>query len=290
MKRLSILLIIFLVSFVFVNDVNALTYGQPNAFGIHVGGTWYSSPDLQLSAYSYLTFYGNKDQNSPAMVRFLYNKTLPTDSYVYGYTFLSNANNNPVININTRNANYPCTVVNNGGKLSNFSCYIGENVTDYFYVVIGNLQEQFGVQSEFKISEISVDNSSKFIQNLLLSNNDLLNRLIKSDKDLKDSIDKQTQQQHQDAQDIKDSIEGDNLDTDSIESSKNDTADAYKEAEDALINKDIDLNSTMDLALDGQSATFTWDTLTKFIKSHAKIFNFVISMLSIGLIKLFLNR
>lgn len=106
---------------------------------------------------------------------------------------------------------------------------------------------------------------------------------------IEDKIDEQTKQQHQDSQDIKNAIEGDNLDTDSIESSKNDSIDAYKNAESSLNLDGADL-SGINIGLNPTASSKIWYVLQEHLNVNAKLMGFLISMLSIGLIKLFLGR
>lgn len=108
-------------------------------------------------------------------------------------------------------------------------------------------------------------------------------------KVIEDAIKDQTDQQHKDSEAVKDAIEGDNLDTGSIESSKNDALDDYKNAEGNLNLDGADLSS-IQLALKPIVASRVWSTIQTFLDTNAKLMQYVISMLSIGLIKLFLGR
>lgn len=110
-----------------------------------------------------------------------------------------------------------------------------------------------------------------------------------SSSSIQDSIDKQTEQQHKDSQAVKDAIEGDNLDTGSIESSKNDAFDAYNSAESNLNLGDSDLSS-INLGLNPTVASKSWSTFERLRNVNPKVAMFFISMCSIGLIKLFLGR
>lgn len=88
---------------------------------------------------------------------------------------------------------------------------------------------------------------------------------------------------------VKDAIEGDNLDTGSIESSSNESFNAYNDAESNLNLGKVDL-SGINLGLNPTVASKTWSTLQSFINTNPKLMTFFVSMLSIGLIKLFLGR
>ncbi len=65
----------------------------------------------------------------------------------------------------------------------------------------------------------------------------------------------------------------------------------YESAEGELKDKvnQVDL-SVLNLGMDTESSNFIWHTMTKFLQSHAAVFNMVISILTIGIIKLALGR
>ena len=86
-----------------------------------------------------------------------------------------------------------------------------------------------------------------------------------------------------------DSIEGDGLtnDTPLDESTKND----YESAEDKLMNEDnLNYINDIDIALDSNSSDFIWDLITRILNTHALVFGAMITILSLGIIKLVLNR
>lgn len=55
------------------------------------------------------------------------------------------------------------------------------------------------------------------------------------------------------------------------------------------IKNNVDMTN-VDIAIDANSSTWVWGTLTSFLTSHTLIFNLVITLLSIGIIKLALGR
>ena len=65
----------------------------------------------------------------------------------------------------------------------------------------------------------------------------------------------------------------------------------YQGAEDDLMDSvgEADLSS-VDIAIDGDSSNFIWDTITDIFQSHPLIMSTVIAILSIGIIKLALGR
>ncbi len=95
--------------------------------------------------------------------------------------------------------------------------------------------------------------------------------------------------QNKNTQDIIDSIQGGSLkdNTQPDNSKLND----YDSAEKNLIDKDkLNNIDNLEVAIDSKSNTYVWDVITRFIQSHPKIFAMVITMLSVGIIKLILNR
>lgn len=107
------------------------------------------------------------------------------------------------------------------------------------------------------------------------------------------AIDNQTNtiinNQDKNTQDIIDSIQGGSLkdNTQPDNSKLND----YDSAEKNLIDRDkLNNIDNLEVAIDSKSNTYVWDVTTRFIQSHPKIFAMVITMLSVGIIKLILNR
>ena len=104
----------------------------------------------------------------------------------------------------------------------------------------------------------------------------------------------QNNQQLQEQQETNDKL--DNItDMDIPESSKEDLDDStyqdYQGAQDNLLDSvgEADL-SNIDIAIDSDSSTFIWDTITDIFQSHPLIMSTVIAILSIGIIKLALGR
>lgn len=65
----------------------------------------------------------------------------------------------------------------------------------------------------------------------------------------------------------------------------------YQGAEDKLTDEsNLSAIDNLDVSIDRKSSDFTWDVVTKCIQSHAKVFALVITMLSLGIVKLILNR
>lgn len=67
--------------------------------------------------------------------------------------------------------------------------------------------------------------------------------------------------------------------------------DDFNTASDSLVNKDSLNNiNKINISVDSQTNTFVWDLITRILNTHSLIFGLMITMLSIGIIKLILNR
>lgn len=88
---------------------------------------------------------------------------------------------------------------------------------------------------------------------------------------------------------VVDAIQGDGLeDTTPIDGT---TSEDYKEAEDKLLNEDnLNAINDIDISIDSNSSDFIWNFITRVINTHSLIFGFVITILSLGIVKLVLNR
>lgn len=65
----------------------------------------------------------------------------------------------------------------------------------------------------------------------------------------------------------------------------------FSQAEDDLIDKgNLDKVQDIDISLDTKTSTFFWDTFTRIINTNSLIYGLIISVLSLGIIKLILNR
>lgn len=65
----------------------------------------------------------------------------------------------------------------------------------------------------------------------------------------------------------------------------------YTDKEEAMINKnELDKINDIDIVIDTNSNTFIWDLITRILNTNTLVFGMVITILSIGLIKLLLNR
>uniref|UniRef100_A0AAU8AXH3 Uncharacterized protein n=1 Tax=Dulem virus 71 TaxID=3145782 RepID=A0AAU8AXH3_9VIRU len=65
----------------------------------------------------------------------------------------------------------------------------------------------------------------------------------------------------------------------------------YEQNEGALIDEDSLNNiNNIDISIDSNTSTFFWDLFTRIINTHTLIYGLVISVLSLGVVKLILNR
>lgn len=90
-------------------------------------------------------------------------------------------------------------------------------------------------------------------------------------------------------EDISDAIQGDDLTNDD----KVDDAPIkdYEEKEDAIIDTDtLDKINDIQIAIDSNSNLFIWNLVDNILNTHSLVFGMFIAILSLGLIKLILNR
>lgn len=98
-------------------------------------------------------------------------------------------------------------------------------------------------------------------------------------------------EQQQKTNDKIDDIKNSDITNESKEAPNTNEFNDYQKAENGLFDKmkQADTNN-LDVAIDGNSANFVWDTITRFYNSNALLMNFLISILSIGIIKMALGR
>ena len=112
-------------------------------------------------------------------------------------------------------------------------------------------------------------------------------------EEISNAIEQQTQQQHQDSLNEQNAINGiTNADYNgTLEQANTQDYNDYQTQENNLLNnmQSMDLNS-VNIAIDQDSSNFVWNTMTRLIQSHSLIFSMIISILSIGVIKLMLSR
>ncbi len=90
-----------------------------------------------------------------------------------------------------------------------------------------------------------------------------------------------------------DSIKDSDISSSSKESIDSSNMNNYNSKESDLFDStssDYSVDDTLDIGIDANGSQFLWDTITRFLHTHAKVFGCVISMLSLGIIKLVLGR
>lgn len=129
-------------------------------------------------------------------------------------------------------------------------------------------------------SWFSVDNAS--YTNTPSDSDKIINNQNQNTNDIINNQDKNTDE-------IISAIEGGSLDDDTLvdDSGLND----FENKENGLIDED-NLNniSNIDISLDNNTSRFFWDLFTRIINTNSLIYGLIISILSIGIIKLILNR
>lgn len=110
------------------------------------------------------------------------------------------------------------------------------------------------------------------------------------DNDVVDAIYDQTQA-IEDVNSALDEIKDMDISDDDKELPDDSAFNDYTEVEDDLMDYVNEADtSILDVAIDVDSSSFVWDTLTSLIQSHTLIFSTIIAILSIGIIKLALGR
>lgn len=138
--------------------------------------------------------------------------------------------------------------------------------------------------------------------NLIYKNNSSLTEsdkiIISQNQNTNDIIDNQNQNandimnnQDENTDKIVDSLEGEDLTSSEKEPVNKDELNSYENAEDKLLNEDnLNYINDIDISQDSNTNDFIWDFITSAINTHTRIFGFVVTILSIGIIKLALNR
>lgn len=90
---------------------------------------------------------------------------------------------------------------------------------------------------------------------------------------------------------IIETLEGEDLTTNEKQPATNNDVNNYQDQEDALMDMmDTDSLDNVDIAIEIQSNNWIWQTMTSLMNTHAIIMTMFISLLSIGVIKLVMNR
>lgn len=199
-------------------------------------------------------------------------------------------------------------------------CYVNVyngNLVNYYFKVTGNVikysnpesdygfdgQEYVlrwtnGTYNEFSVKNVTFTEYTTELYNSIIQANsldDIKSAIEKQKEDTNNKLDQQINQN----QTIIDQNNQTNSKLDEIETMQPDTTETpddssykdYEQSEEELEEyiKQAD-TSILDVAIDTNTSNFIWDTMTSFIKSNALVFSAIIALLSIGIIKLALNR
>lgn len=124
---------------------------------------------------------------------------------------------------------------------------------------------------------LSIDDDSQSIEDIIANANQNANTIINS--------------QNSNTDKLVDSIQGSDLTDNEKESVDKDTLNDYNDSESALLDENrLNAINNIDISIDSNTNDFIWNFITSVINTHTRIFGFVIAILSIGIIKLVLNR
>ena len=299
MKNVIIFSFLLLFSLFFATDVSAAVYNA-NDFEIRVNGTLVMGNDGGgLWDGGYATITSDNEVNMNINVNNVGNKA--GDNLLVTVTFCSTGTyygsiltpgydltNATLIN------NYSITRSNTACKVGGYDGVVMQSIWNLS--VPGNsfsLHSWGGIRDNYTvlvdvtgitISDFDPSMAQEFLQyqqnqTIIDQNNQLINGF------------NNLQNEQQETNDKLDDI----TDMDIPDSSKEDLDDSsyqdYQGAEDDLMDSvgEADLSS-VDIAIDGDSSNFIWDTITDIFQSHPLIMSTVIAILSIGIIKLALGR
>lgn len=258
-------------------DINS--FDNMGLFGMNSGGAYNNAYWKSLDGgYSYLTWNFNNVSPDYANAFFFFHTFNYDFDYAY-FTIYQNISTNTSGSCSTLSTsrstlpiaklgNVPCEVVytrndDNYGQRASYKCPItNSNHLTFFYPQnIGTLcSSQWGIQSFILYYK---GNESLMYDTALATQNSV------------------------------DSIKDSDISSGSKESVDDTELNNYSSKESNLFDStssNYSVEETLDVGLDANGSQFLWQTITSFIQTHAKVFGCVISMLSLGLIKLALGR
>lgn len=174
-------------------------------------------------------------------------------------------------------------------------CHVSSGVTGirihYQNSVCPSCTDFYGYQFSDSFTYVQDGDDSSTVVNSISGLNSSFQNSLNS---LNSSINNASSQAHNDSQAIQSDLDDiKNADINSSDKQQPDHQEYtdYQTAENNLFDKmdNADL-SNLDVALDSNSSNFIWDTIVRFYNSNALILNFVISILSVGIIKMALGR
>lgn len=172
-----------------------------------------------------------------------------------------------------------------GNHKVDFNCSIKMNnnaiALSLRYHGVNGLYGQIGLISTSQYSCVLdsssiINNQNNNTQNIINNNNNNTNQIINN--------------QNQNNDKLIDSIQGDDINTDDIPVRDDETLNKYNKAEEDLLGDDLDIENTIKINSNKNAMSWIWDLITKILNWNEKVFSFIISALSIGLIKLILCR
>ena len=260
-------------------EFNINSFDNMGVFGMNQSNTYNTAYFKALDGgYAYLTWNINNVSSESANAFFFFHEFNYNYDYAY-FTIYQNLSTNTSGNCNTLSTqrstlpiaklgNVPCEVVytrndDNYGQRASYKCPItNSNHLTFFYPQnMGQIcSSQWGMQSFVLYYK---GNESLMYDTALATQNSV------------------------------DTIKDSDISSGTKESVDDTEMNNYSSKESNLFDStssDYSVDDTLDVGLDANGSQFLWQTITSFIQTHAKVFGCVISMLSLGIIKLILGR
>ena len=260
---------------------------------------------------------------------YIYNWEGSTRPYTYIIMDFCSNNPTMIEKMYISNTNYKDNYINDGSGetyITNQTCKLGQyegyiirkqfeigkygalDNTGYELVAAGylNYTNTYPYSALIKLQNISLS-SDDVLSNLSQSQSNLKQELeainkqtddiIEHQEAVKDAIiknnnsntDKITQNQDKNTDKVIDAIEGDGLeDTTPVDPNKKNE---LEEVEEGLLDQNITTSlNDIEISIDTNSNEFIWNLVTRIINTNSLIFGLVLTMLSLGVLKLVLNR
>ena len=292
MKKGILFSFLFIFSLFFISDVKAAN------LPIYVHNLEYNNWNLLNGNWNSFVL-GNRNINFGYMVdsslsdMWVYNSLVICSDTTFQGGIIPSSYIGYIRNISYNHTPYTCSYNSSSYTgyvvLINFQTYIGSESGgsfDGYFTVYQDVNASIQL-IDFVVNSnnyVSADNYAS--QSLINQNSQIINQNT--------TIINQNNQQLQEQQETNDKL-NDITNMDIPESSKEELDDSsyqdYRDVEDSLFDSinDTDL-SVLDVAVDGDSSNFIWDTITDILQSHPLIMSTVLAILSIGIIKLALGR
>lgn len=255
------------------------------------------------------TFYVNRDDLPSVDKKITFNFSF---FYLVSSLYASNLNSNYDVSImfpyayNSLGFNGECNITSHNGTRINFNCTYSDYVSNmtnsdgmvevsaylqytgapstatptFSYCSYGGCQQVSG----FSSVSYDVDYSSltQGEQKIIDNQNAVRDEIIENQNENQQQTNERLDQIHDD-------LTSGELDDDTPVD--DDKMNDYQDAEDALIDSDsLDLIDGVEISIDLESNKFIWDLVTRILQTHTLVMGLVITMLSLGIVKLILNR